>query len=153
MVPIQFLLFIFLSFSPVAEPAEKAYIIAQINELRASGCKCGNKRMKPAPPLKWNDKLYASSLEHAKDMANNNFFSHFSRSGQDVGDRVQKFNYDWILIGENLGKGQKNFDEVLASWKSSKNHCEILMNPMMKEVAVANYRNYWVQHFGLENTK
>lgn len=77
-----------------------------------------------------------------------NYFDHHSIAGEDVGERLDKLDYKWQYVGENLAVGQKTFDETMKDWIKSPSHCRMLMNPDMNEVAVAKYGKYWVQHFG-----
>ncbi len=122
--------------------------LLKVNKLRSQGCYCGHKWMPPVQPLKWSDTLEKSALSHAIDMYENHFFAHFSHKGEDIGERLDLFGYKWQYVGENIGEGQSNFDEVLNDWIKSKSHCKMLMNGNMKEMAVINYKQYWVQHFG-----
>lgn len=126
----------------------KSRIIEQVNYVRTHGCKCGHEYMKPVSPVTWNETLYTSALSHAKDMDRNNFFDHFSSDGKNVGERLDGFGYNWVHIGENLGTGQSSFSEVLGDWIESPSHCKMLMNPEVKEMGVAKYKAFWVQHFG-----
>lgn len=139
-----------ISFKPAPGPDvySKDYMIYKVNEVRAKGCQCGKRFMHPVSPIKWSDKLYTSAESHAKEMMQFNFFEHFSRDGMGIGDRLQKFGYNWQVAGENLGEGQKDFDEVLNDWIASSSHCRMLMHPRVTEMAVAKIGKYWVQHFG-----
>ena len=112
--------------------------------------------MPPAGEIIWNDTLFLSAMDHAKEMTRYNYFAHFSIRGEDIGQRLDKFGYDWLVAGENLGEGQKSFDEVLNDWQDSYSHCKMLMNPKVNEMAVAYHGRFWVQHFGKKlppNTK
>lgn len=124
-----------------------ATVVQEVNRVRTTGCFCGNEYMPPTNEVAWNDVLYSSALHHAKDMTRNNYFSHFDRHGQDVGSRLDKFGYDWLIVGENLGEGQENFKEVMNDWMNSRTHCEMLMNPKVTEMGVAKHGRFWVQHF------
>ena len=119
-----------------------------VNKLREEGCYCGRKYMSPVKSVRWNKNLYRSALAHAKDMSRNKYFSHYSKNGEDIGVRLDKYGYEWQVAGENLGEGQRSFKEVLYDWKKSKSHCRMLMNPKVEDMAVARYGKYWVQHFG-----
>jgi len=150
------LFFVFLLFFPgKAEQSpeqfsanDRQYMLREVNKLRAKGCKCGRKKMKPAAPVVWNKTLEKSALYHARDMKKNRFFSHFSSSGKDVGERLEALDYPWEVIGENIAEGQKNFKEVFHDWKESKTHCEMMMNPKVTEMGISKYDRFWVQHFG-----
>ena len=119
-----------------------------VNAIRAKGCYCGDKYMKPTQKLEWNELLYKSAHNQATDMSENNFFAHYSHDGQDIGQRLDLVGYSWKVAGENLGEGQKTFEEVLDAWLKSYSHCTMLMNPKVNEMAVAKVGKYWVQHFG-----
>ena len=123
-------------------------ILEQVNELRAKGCYCGSRYMDPVHPVRWDETLYRSALAHAKDMSTNDYFSHHSQEGEDIGMRLDKYGYQWQVAGENLGEGQRSFGEVLNDWKKSKSHCRMLMNPKVEDMAVARFGKFWVQHFG-----
>jgi uncharacterized protein YkwD len=124
-----------------------------INAKRAKGCKCGTLYMKPASPLVWNDQLASAAAKHAKDMYKNKYFSHDSRDGRGMDDRIQKAgytskDYQKYAIGENIAFGQQSIEEVLAGWFKSDGHCKNLMNPEFTEIGIAEYKTFWVQDFG-----
>lgn len=127
--------------------------LKQINEVRSQGCNCGTSYMPPAPPLTWNGFLEKSAAGHASDMARQEYFSHTSKDGRSMEDRIALggyvFNgYKSFIIGENIAMGQQTIDEVMTGWIKSPGHCKNLMNPAFKEVGVAENSNYWVQDFG-----
>jgi len=124
------------------------YIIERVNLLRENGCRCDGKRMKPVQSVTWNDTLELSAYNHAKEMQDYNYFDHHSVIGEDIGDRLDRLGYKWQYVGENLAVGQKTFDEAMKDWIESGSHCRMLMNPDMKEIGLAKYGKYWVQHFG-----
>ena len=130
------------------DEAYKASILKKVNRVRTTGCFCGRRYMPATTPLKWNETLYKSALGHAKEMTRYNFFAHYSVDGDDIGERLEDYGYDWQVAGENLGEGQKSFEEVLRDWLESRSHCKMLMNPKVDEMAVATHGRFWVQHFG-----
>ena len=91
---------------------DRVYVLESINTLRSRGCRCGNEYFPPVPPLKWNEVLYRSAFLHAKSMYEDDYFSHISPDGKDVGDRLDALGYKWQYAGENLAEGQKNFEEA-----------------------------------------
>lgn len=119
-----------------------------VNSVRVKGCKCGGKNMPPVGRLKWNEKLERSANAHATDMAKYRYFSHYSRKGEDVGKRVDRFEYRWIVVGENIAEGQRSFSEVMEDWLKSPSHCKMIMDPKVDEMGIAKSGRYWVQHFG-----
>lgn len=131
----------------------KKDFLEYINRVRKKGCNCGVTYMPPAPPLVWNNQLANAALGHARDMANKNYFSHESKDGRTMQDRVDAAGYNHngyksYMIGENIAQGQQSIAEVMNGWFKSEGHCRNLMNPGFKEVGVAVYNTYWVQDFG-----
>lgn len=131
----------------------KRTFLNRINAVRAAGCTCGTTYMPPVPPLVWNDNLEKSAQGHAWDMSNNRYFSHTSKDGRTMEDRIVKagyyFNgYKSFIIGENIAYGQQSIDDVMDGWIKSEGHCKNLMNRGFKEVGVAEDHHYWVQDFG-----
>lgn len=125
----------------------------EINRVRQQGCNCGTTYMPPAPPLVWNNQLEIAAIGHARDMADNHYFSHTSRDGRSVEDRVVLAGYTFkgyrsFAVGENIAQGQMSIAEVMQGWFNSPGHCKNLMNPAFKEVGVAENNTYWVQDFG-----
>ncbi len=131
----------------------KNEFLERINKVRQAGCKCGTQYMPPAPPLVWNGDLEQAAEGHAKDMARKKYFSHQSRDGRDIQDRIMAAGYTYtgfrsFAIGENIAYGQESIEEVQNGWFKSEGHCRNLMNPDFKEVGVSQYGKYWVQDFG-----
>lgn len=127
---------------------QQKYMVEAVNKIRENGCKCGKKMMPPVQKIAWNEKLYQSAHIQAKEMHDFNFFAHFSKEGLNIGERLEKVGYIWMVAGENLGEGQKSFKEVLDDWLKSYSHCTMLMHPKIEEMGVAKVDKYWVQHFG-----
>lgn len=128
--------------------SDQELMIEAVNKIRATGCKCGSKYMIPVGKVQWNNELYKSAMEQAKEMHNFNFFAHYSVDGLNIGQRLEKVGYNWEVAGENLGEGQISFYEVLADWMKSESHCKMVMHPKVNEMAIAKFNKYWVQHFG-----
>jgi uncharacterized protein YkwD len=131
----------------------KQAFLERINKVRSTGCTCGTTYMPPVAPLTWNNTLEKAATGHAWDMSNNNYFSHTSKDGRTMEDRIVKAGYQFngfknFAVGENIAYGQMNIDEVMKGWLKSPGHCMNLMNAMFKEIGVAEDHNYWVQDFG-----
>ncbi len=125
-------------------------MLQEVNEIRAKGCQCGNKIMAPAGALQWSDQLEASARRHASDMKRHKYFSHYSRKGKSVGDRLDELGYNWQHIGENIATGQTTWEQVIEDWLNSPTHCEMIMNQNMVEMGISRVGDYWVQHFGAQ---
>jgi uncharacterized protein YkwD len=149
--------------SAVIKPIEKNSLIEvvdfqkeflkQLNKIRAEGCKCGDTYMPPVEPVSWNGQLQLAALGHAQDMARNKYFSHVSKNGDKIKERITAAGYTptgykSFAIGENIAFNQRSIKEVMKGWKESPSHCKNLMSPAFKEVGIAMQNYYWVQDFG-----
>ncbi|MEJ6979346.1 CAP domain-containing protein [Pedobacter sp. P351] len=131
---------------------EKEFL-RRINKARSEGCKCGDTYMPPVEPLIWNNELQLSALGHAQDMARNKYFSHVSKNGDRIKDRITSAGYTYegfqsFTIGENIAFNQRSIREVMQGWLNSPSHCKNLMSPAFKDVGIAMQNYYWVQDFG-----
>jgi len=137
----------------VSTPQFRASFLDKINTARARGCYCGVTYMPPAPPLVWNEQLEVAAVRHADDMAANSYFSHTSRDGRTMQDRIRMAGYTFngfksYQIGENIAYGPQTIAEVMDGWLKSPGHCKNLMNPDFKEIGINENNGYWVQDFG-----
>ncbi len=129
-------------------------MLKQINAARSTARNCGNRSFPAAPPLTWNCTLARVALEHSKDMADNNFFSHTGSDGLYPSQRITNAGYRWRSVAENIAAGQDTVSEVMAVWLSSPGHCANIMKSKYTEVGAARYINdnshyriYWTQDF------
>jgi uncharacterized protein YkwD len=132
-----------------AQQLDADIMLQEVNDARGQKCKCGNERFKAAPPLVWDQKLERAAQKHADDMSRKKFFSHTGSDKSTVSSRVDKQNFEWMLVGENIADGYKTEADVVAGWMGSPGHCKNIMNPEFTHmgVAVSKDGKYWVQVF------
>ena len=133
----------------------EAEVMQRINTLRASGAVCGTTAFAVASTLVWNNTLLLAAKGHSADMAQKNYFSHTSQDGRTAGQRITAAGYNWSSYGENIAAGQRTVEQAMNGWISSPGHCQNLMNPNFRDVAVAcvrndaaDYRLYWTMELG-----
>jgi uncharacterized protein YkwD len=127
-----------------------------VNQYRAAGASCGAQgNFAPAPALTRQSQLASAAYGHARDMADNNYFSHTSLDGRSLAERINASGYVWSSIGENIAGGQGSVQAVVAAWMGSDGHCANLMNPNFTQFGLAcarndasTYRIYWTQNLG-----
>lgn len=129
----------------------QAEILQRVNAFRAAGAVCGP----AAGALNWNTTLLQAAREHAADMAGNNYFSHTGRDGRTPAERVLAAGYSYGRMGENIAAGQPSVESVMTAWIASPSHCQNMMTPDFRDIAVAcvrndaaTYRIYWVMEMG-----
>lgn len=121
-----------------------------VNQVRAQGCHCGSKRMPPAPPLAWNNRLAKAANGHATDMQRNRFIGHRGTNGSSIGQRVERAGYRWQSVAENVAWNTETVQSTVQGWKDSPAHCRSLMGKEYSEMGAAHVGDYWVQVFGRE---
>jgi uncharacterized protein YkwD len=118
-------------------PAQATRVLQLVNEVRATGTRCGEKSFGPAPPLQLSVTLDSVAAEHATDMARHDYFEHVDLEGHSPADRVRASGYRERLIGENIAYGPTSADEVVAGWLHSPGHCENIMDSRFVEMGLA----------------
>ena len=140
---------------------EEAEVLRLTNEARSHSRKCGGKKMKAVRPLKWSDTLAASAEAHSADMANSNYFSHYTQSGASPFQRMRAAGYSYRAAGENIAAGHSlaSPEAVVRAWLNSPGHCRVIMNGKYKELGVGGvegpgkYGIYWTQNFGARKSR
>jgi uncharacterized protein YkwD len=135
--------------APAPDASFAALMLAEVNALRAVGCRCpGGKRYPAAKALKWDDQLAQAAQKHAADMEKNSFFDHTGSDGSDFSERIEKAGYRWRAVAENLAQGHPNVADVVKGWRNSKGHCKNLMDGNLRDMGAARVGAYWVQTLG-----
>ncbi|MCU4424005.1 CAP domain-containing protein [Acinetobacter sp. WU_MDCI_Abxb74] len=145
-----------ISCQDLQNPAYQQAVLDRINQVRQQSRQCGQQYFSAAKPLSWNNNLYKGALAHSVDMANHNFLSHVSSTGQDLRTRLKNYNALGKANGENVASGQKTLNEVITKWIASPLHCSNIMNPKFTTYALAcasdqsvKQKSYWTQQFGI----
>ena len=109
------------------------------------------------PPLKENPILNKSAKLRLEDMFKYEYFGHVSPKGAKLEDFIKKAGYEYVIIGENLAKGNfKSSKEVIEILMKSSKHRKNILEKEYKEIGVALKKGIFkgetvwivVQHFG-----
>lgn len=98
--------------------------------------------------------LTRQATRYACEMIQYDFFDHVNPvTGTTLGDRARQFGYDFYVVGENLGAGQRTPQQVFRDWMNSPGHRRNVLDPRFVELGVGvavggRYQTYWVQEFG-----
>jgi uncharacterized protein YkwD len=125
-------------------------VLELVNQARARPTHCGERAFAAASPVSLSGTL--SSVGHAVDMAQHDYFEHRDLAGNSPADRVRAVGYQESLVGENIAYGPETADEVVRGWLDSPGHCENIMNPRFEVMGIAYSQGrsakhglYWVQ--------
>ena len=102
--------------------------------------------------LTLSDKLTAVANEKARDMAENNYFSHTSPTYGSPFQMLQQYGIRYRTAGENIAAGQRSPEEVMNSWMNSSGHRANILNSAYTEIGIGYYQggsygSEWVQLF------
>jgi uncharacterized protein YkwD len=101
--------------------------------------------------------LATVAQQHAKAMAEQNFFDHIDPQGRSVGQRASESGYRWRVVGENLAAGHDSIGDAVRGWLLSTGHCKNLIDDRFTEFGIARvhssnpldpYGSYWVMVAG-----
>lgn len=101
------------------------------------------------------DQLHDIATLKARDMRDNNYFSHTSPTYGSPGQMLNDFGVDWSAYGENIAAGQLTPEAVMNSWLNSPGHRANILNPNFTHLGVgyvpgdeqSEFRTYWTQLF------
>ncbi|MEM8808605.1 MAG: CAP domain-containing protein [Cyanobacteria bacterium P01_G01_bin.38] len=106
-------------------------------------------------PLTFSYQLGQSAQTYAKEMADNDFFSHTGLNNSTFGQRIAGADYQFNAIGENLGAGFSTPSGVVNGWLASEGHRNNILNEDFTDIGLgvfhkadSTHGTYWVQHFG-----
>ncbi len=95
-------------------------------------------------PLYWNERLSEMAAAYSKQMADEDFFSHFDPDGKSVVDRAEEFEItDWKKIGENLfiSEGFTDVSGVaVKGWMKSRTHKANILDREWTHTGVGIYK-------------
>jgi uncharacterized YkwD family protein len=99
------------------------------------------------PALKSNAALANVAWAKAKDMKDNNYFSHTSPTYGSPFDMMKKFGISYSYAGENIAMGQRTPAEVMKDWMNSPGHKANILSKNFTTIGVGYYNGAWVQMF------
>ncbi len=138
--------------APVVEVDFLSRVVELTNDIR---------RQNGLSDLSVNGQLQQAAETHSTDMANQDFFSHYSIDGSMPWDRGQDAGYDYRFYGENIAAGQTTPEAVVQAWVNSPSHLANILNADYTEIGVGytylqndtgnvNYNHYWAQEFSTQ---
>lgn len=85
--------------------------------------------------LVWEANLVPVGRDHAKDMWERRYFSHYSPEGKDVGDRLNEAKYKYSFAGENLALAP-TVQTAHTGLMNSQGHRENILDPRFKKIGI-----------------
>ncbi|WP_449353987.1 CAP domain-containing protein [Virgibacillus natechei] len=97
--------------------------------------------------LNWEDTVSEVAFSHSKDMAENDYFSHYSQNGDGLKERLSIDDILYVTAGENIAAQYPDAPAAMEGWLNSEGHREALLNGDYTHLGVGVYRFYYTQNF------
>ncbi|GAA0613253.1 CAP domain-containing protein [Virgibacillus siamensis] len=98
-------------------------------------------------PVKWNKPISQVAFKHSKDMAVNNYFSHYSEDGAGLKERLAANEVYYQAAGENIAAKYSDSPSAMNGWLNSEGHRQALLNTDYSHLGVGVYHYYYTQNF------
>lgn len=103
-------------------------------------------------PLKMSEELRSIATLKARDMKDNNYFDHTSKTYGTPFQMLQDFGVHYSAAGENIAAGQRTAEEVMNAWLNSSGHRANILNKNFDTIGIGyveggQYGTYWTQLF------
>ncbi|PAV29890.1 hypothetical protein CIL05_08400 [Virgibacillus profundi] len=97
--------------------------------------------------LDWEEAVSNVAFLHSEDMAENNYFSHYSKNGADLQERLATKDIFYMKAGENIAAQYPDAPAAMEGWLNSDGHREALLKDEYTHLGVGVYRLYYTQNF------
>jgi uncharacterized protein YkwD len=117
-------------------------VVDLVNEQRAkAGC----------DPLRVDPRLAQAAKAHSSDMAERDYFDHTTPEGITFRDRIRSAGFSNPGTAENIARGQRDAQQVMAGWMASAGHRANILNCDFSFLGVGLHEDgmYWTQDFGM----
>jgi uncharacterized protein YkwD len=104
-----------------------------------------------------SSQLTAAARQHSRDMACNNFFSHYGSDGSSPFDRIAWSGFSYSAAAENIYAGSGSYNspqQAFNGWMNSSGHRTNMLNPTYTHIGVgyiynanSTYGGYFTANF------
>ena len=98
--------------------------------------------------LTQNSELTKVAQSYADTLCSTKHFSHTGLDGSTIASRIQKSDYTYALIGENLAFGYTDSIKTALQLWTSPDHRQNVLHPDFEDVWVGYCEKYWVVMYG-----
>lgn len=103
-------------------------------------------------PVRYDERVAAVARRHTRDMAAQRYFSHTSKDGRSLGDRMTQGGVPWSSVGENIAMRYHEEFSAHFGWLNSAGHRVNLLDPNWQYVGLGVHQAdsgdvYYTQNF------
>ena len=96
--------------------------------------------------LIWQEELAAVARAHSKDMATRSYFNHINPEGQKPADRKRAAGLIFVYSAENIARGYKTAESVVAAWMNSPAHKSAILSEHAVKIGIGVHGDYWTMN-------
>ena len=133
---------------------DEAALLDMINQLRADGCDCGNRPVRPTSEVHWNAELAETAKSYAEYLEENNnelvvgqhmFLRHVGLDGSTLEDRLRDGGVTARYAVENLACIESDKEVmVMDHWLNNPESCLHLMDRDVNIAGAGRSGRFWV---------
>ncbi|WP_186577701.1 CAP domain-containing protein [Aquibacillus kalidii] len=97
--------------------------------------------------LVWDDSVASVAFGHSKDMAVQNYFSHYTPEGEGLKERLEEGDVIYFAAGENIAAQYTDGPAAVEGWLNSEGHRDALLKDDYTHLGVGVYKYYYTQNF------
>ncbi|MFZ3579388.1 CAP domain-containing protein [Virgibacillus sp. DJP39] len=97
--------------------------------------------------LNWGESVSKVAFLHSKDMAENNYFSHYGLNGDGLKERLAAQKVYYLSAGENIAAQYPDAPAAVQGWLNSEGHRKALLESDYTHLGVGVYHFYYTQNF------
>lgn len=101
-------------------------------------------------PVKYDEVVSEVAYLHSKDMYENQYFSHESKDGKGLKERLETKEVYYVAAGENIAAQHVDAIAAVQGWLNSSGHRETLLSEEYNYLGVGVHRLYYTQNFILK---
>ncbi|MYL70845.1 hypothetical protein GLW00_08280 [Halobacillus litoralis] len=105
----------------------------------------GVRAIHDASPLLEHEEASFVAYGHSRDMDQNNYFSHYSKNGDGLKERLGAILY--VRAGENIASQYVDATAAVHGWLNSPGHRKALLDPHYTHLGVGVHGRYYTQNF------
>lgn len=142
------------SFKP-KKSAKQSGDVPQLDQKRARDLINIYRETHGLKPVLLHPQLTKAATAHSEDLSHRDAISHYGSDGSDPWQRVIKTGYKPIIAAENVGTGQRSFEEVFKGWQESPEHKKNLLLKEATHMGIAmiyspksQYKTFWALVMG-----
>ncbi|WP_156488484.1 CAP domain-containing protein [Fictibacillus phosphorivorans] len=98
-------------------------------------------------PLEWDELTSEVAFLHSEDMLTQQYFSHESKDGRTLSDRLLEKGVKFTQAGENIAANYTDAAAAVEGWMNSEGHRNTMLNDEYTHLGVGVDNKYYTQNF------